>query len=100
MYTAPDEAFTTEAARERQRHLDDWLAWETEGLSQYGAFADHSPGSLEDQLARMGVLNVFYEVQDAVGPYGQRRTGARVFRNALEAIAHLPREEDASSTRA
>jgi hypothetical protein len=90
MYTAPDEAFATPAARERQRHLDDWLAWETAGLSQSGRFADHVPGSLEYQLAALGVLNVFYEVQDAMGPLSHRRTGPRVFRTALQAIAHLP----------
>ena len=95
MYTAPDEAFATPAARERQRHLDDWLAWETDGLSQYGRFAENVPGSLEYQLASLGVLNVFYEVQDAVGPSSQRRTGARVFRTARQAMDHLPREEHA-----
>jgi Zinc carboxypeptidase len=86
LYTAPDEAFVTKAAREQQRRLDDRLAWETDGLSQHGGFARHVPASLEYQLATLGVPTVFYEVQDAVGPYRQRQTGVHVLRTALRAI--------------
>jgi hypothetical protein len=86
VYTAPDEAFAAQEARERQRLLDDRIAWETEGLSHSGAFATHAPASLEYQLARLGVPTVFYEVQDAVGPFRQRRTGVHVFRTALLAV--------------
>jgi hypothetical protein len=86
LYTAPDEAFATSPARERQRHLDDRLAWETEGLSHSGHFYDHLPAALEYQLAALGVLTVFYEVQDVVGPFRQRRTGVHVLRTARRAI--------------
>jgi hypothetical protein len=85
LYTAPDEAFPDESARERQRRLDDLLAWETDGLSQSGRFSLHVPGALEYQLAALGVLNAFYEVQDVVGLFRQRRTGVRVLRTALRA---------------
>jgi hypothetical protein len=86
LYRAPDEAFADEEARERQRRLDDRMAWDTDGLSQHGGFAEHTPGSLEYQLAALGVPTVFYEVQDAVGPLRQRRTGAHVLRTALRGI--------------
>lgn len=86
LYTAPDEAFTGEEARERQRRLDDRMACDTDGLSQHGGFAEHAPGSLEYQLAALGVPTVFYEVQDAVGPFRQRRTGAHVLRVALRGL--------------
>jgi Zinc carboxypeptidase len=86
MYTAPDEAFSEEAARAKQRGLDDRLAWETDGLSQSGEFARHVPGSLECQLAALGVPSVFYEMQDAVGVFRQRRSGVQVLRSALRAI--------------
>jgi hypothetical protein len=86
MYTAPDEAFANPSARERQRRLDDRLAWETEGLSQSGRFATHIPASFEYQLAALGVLTGFYEVQDVVGPSRQRRTGVQVLRTALRAV--------------
>jgi hypothetical protein len=86
MYTAPDEAFSDEAARAKQRGLDDRLAWETDGLSQSGAFARHIPGSLEYQLARLGIPSVFYETQDAVGPFRQRHAGVQVLRSAVRAI--------------
>jgi hypothetical protein len=90
LYTAPDEAFTTEPARERQRHLDDLLAWETDGLSQHGRFAHHLPAALEYQLAAQGIPSVFYEVQDTVGPFRQRRTGVHVLRTALRFLEHSP----------
>jgi hypothetical protein len=90
LYTAPDEAFTTEAARQRQRHLDDLLAWETEGLSQHGRLAHHLPAALEYQLAAQGIPSVFYEVQDTVGPFRQRRTGVHVLRTALRFLEHSP----------
>lgn len=93
LYTAPDEAFATEPARERQRLLDDWLAWETEGLSHSGRFSDHLPASLEYQLATLGVPTVFYEVQDVVGPFRQRRTGVHVVRTALRAAGGASEEE-------
>jgi hypothetical protein len=83
LYTPPDEAFCYEPARERQRRLDDRLAWETDGLSQSGRFAVHRPDSLEYRLATRGVPTVFYEVQDAVGPNRHRLTGARVLQTAL-----------------
>jgi hypothetical protein len=85
MYTTPDEAFATATARERQRQLDDRLAWETDGLSHSGRFATHIPASLEYQLAALEVLTGFYEVQDVVGPYRQRHTGVQVLRAALAA---------------
>jgi len=85
LYTPPDEAFADAGARERQRLLDDLLAWETEGLSQHGTFSRHVPGALEYQLAGLGVPSVFYEVQDAVGPFRQARTGVRVLQTALRA---------------
>lgn len=86
LYTAPDEAFQSPDARERQRALDDVLAWETEGLSQSGSFARHVPGALEYQLAALGVPNVFYEVQDTLGPFRHRRTSVRVLQAALRAL--------------
>jgi hypothetical protein len=86
LYTAPDEAFVDAEARERQRRLDDFLAWETDGFSQHGDFAVHVPASLEYQLAALGVPTLFYEVQDAVGPYRQRRTGVHVLCTALRGI--------------
>jgi hypothetical protein len=86
LYTAPDAAFADDAARERQRRLDDVMAWDTDGLSQHGDFAVHAPASLEYQLAALGVPTVFYEVQDAVGPFRQRRTGALVLRVALRGL--------------
>jgi hypothetical protein len=89
LYTAPDAAFSDPAARERQRYLDDHLAWDTDGLTQNGCFSLHSPGALEYQLAGLGVPTVFYEVQDAVGPYRQRRTGVHVLRTALKAINEM-----------
>lgn len=90
LYTAPDAAFTHAPAHERQRLLDDTLAWETAGLSQSGRFAHHVPASLEYQLAALGIPTVFYEVQDAVGPFRQRRTGGHVLRTALKALELLP----------
>jgi zinc carboxypeptidase len=86
MYTAPDEAFVTEAWRAKQRRLDDRLAWETDGLSQSGQFALHLPAALEYQLARREVLSVFYETQDAVGVFRQRRCGVQVLCAALRTI--------------
>jgi hypothetical protein len=86
LYTAPDEAFGLDTPRERQRQLDDRLAWETDGLSQSGQFHEHLPTSLEYQLAALGVPTVFYEVQDTVGPAHQRRTGVHVFRAALRSL--------------
>lgn len=90
LYTPPDEAFTSQPARERQRGLDDLLAWETEGLSQSGGFSYHAPASLEYQLAAFGVPSVFYEVQDAVGLFRQRRTGVHVLRTALRSLPDSP----------
>jgi len=87
LYTVPDEALEDPAARERQRALDDAMAWETDGLSQHGRFSLHIPGAFEYQLARLGVPSVFYEVQDGVGPHRQRRTGVQVLRAALGAVA-------------
>jgi hypothetical protein len=86
LYTPPDAAFGDDASRECQRRLDDMLAWETDGLSQSGRFARHVPGALEYQLAALGTPSVFYEVQDAVGPFRQRRTGVHVLRTALRAL--------------
>jgi hypothetical protein len=86
IYTPPDEAFADAAARDRQRTLDDRLAWETDGLSHSGAFATHAPASFECQLAALGIPSVFYEVQDAVGPFRHRRTGVHVLRTALSLI--------------
>lgn len=87
LYTAPDAAFRSDAFRERQRRLDDALAWETDGLSHSGAFATHAPGALEYQLAARGIPTLFYELQDAVGPARQRRAGVQVLRTALGALA-------------
>ncbi len=89
MYIAPDEAFAGDAARARQRKLDARLAWETDGLSQYGEFSAHLPAALEYQLAALGVPNVFYEVQDAVGPNRHGRTGVHVLRTAVRAIRSM-----------
>jgi hypothetical protein len=90
LYTAPDAAFDGSAARARQRGLDDALAWETDGLSQSGRFAHHVPEALEYQLASIGIPTVFYEVQDVVGPFRQRRTGVHVLRSSLKALALFP----------
>ena len=94
MYTAPDEAFPTSAFREAQRQVDDLLAWQTEGLSLNRRFSEHVPASLEYQLAALGILTGFYEVQDAVGPFHQRRTGVEVLRAALGAAppGGIPRQ--------
>lgn len=86
LYTVEDEAFAGHRSLVRQRRLDDLLAWETEGLTQHGEFSRHAPESLEYQLARIGVLNAFYEVQDAVGPIRHRRTGVQVLKTALRAL--------------
>jgi hypothetical protein len=86
LYTVPDEAFVTSSARERQRQLDDRLAWETDGLSHSGHFCDHLPAALEYQLAALDVPTVFYELQDTVGPLRQRRTGVHVLRTSLRSI--------------
>jgi len=86
LYTPPDEAFADGTARQLQRLLNDRLAWETDGLSHSGAFATHVPGSLEFQLAALGIPSVFYELQDAVGPFRHRRTGVQVLRTALAAL--------------
>jgi hypothetical protein len=83
LYTPPDTAFESDAARERQRRLDDSLAWETDGLSHSGAFATHAPAAFESQLAALGIPTVFYELQDATGPAHQRRAGVNVLRTAL-----------------
>lgn len=90
LYTAPDDAFSTPSARERQRRLDDLLSWETDGLSQHGGFTLHVEGALEHQLARRGILTVFYEVQDLFGPFRHRRTGVQVLRTALKALGDGP----------
>lgn len=90
LYTAPDAAFSTPAAREQQRRLDDLLSWETEGLSQHGAFSLHAEGALEYQLARRGIPTVFYEVQDLFGPFRHRQTGVRVLRTAVKALEDGP----------
>lgn len=86
LYTPPDSAFASEAARSRQRLLDQWLAWETDGLSHSGDFVHHVPASLEAQIAALGIPSVFYELQDAVGPFRHRRTGVHVLRTALKAL--------------
>jgi hypothetical protein len=86
LYTCPDEAFAADVARQRQRRLDDRLARETGGLSQYGRFSHHVPEALEYQFAVRGVPSVFYELQDATGPHHQRRTGVYVLQTALQAI--------------
>jgi hypothetical protein len=86
LYTPPDAAFASDAARERQRRLDDCLAWETDGLSHSGDFARHAPAAFESQLAARGIPTVFYELQDATGPAHQRRAGVHVLRAALGSL--------------
>jgi hypothetical protein len=83
LYTPPDEAFLDTNARARQRLLNSRMAWDTNGLSQYGAFSEHIPSALEWQLALRGVPSVFYELQDTMGAHWQRRAGVQVLRAAL-----------------
>lgn len=86
LYITPEKAWGSDAAYERQCVLDDVLAWETDGLSQHGSPSLHVPGALEYQLAALGIPSAFYEVQDTVGPFRQRRTGVQVLRAVLTAL--------------
>ena len=86
LYTTPEKAWQGDPAYERQRVLDDVLTWETDGLSQHGQPSIHVPGALEYQLAALGIPSALYEVQDALGPYHQRRTGVRVLRALLSSL--------------